>query len=83
MRDEHSVRSSSTRDFSTHKEEMEIMGSILDWQRDRHPGEEYEALPDDATRPTEVTIRPRYAEDTTTAWVSADIEDTVSLKDAR
>lgn len=59
------------------------MGSILDWTRDRHPGEEYEALPDDADRPSELTIRPRYAEDTTTAWVSASIEDVVTLEDSR
>jgi hypothetical protein len=45
-----------------------------------HPGDEYEALPDDAIRPEEITIRPRY-EGTTAAWVSAPIGDTVSLLD--
>jgi len=59
------------------------MGSILDWSRDRHPAEEYEALPDDADRPSELTIRPRYDDDTTTAWVSASVEDVVSLEDTR
>lgn len=48
-----------------------------------HPGADFEALPDDAVRPTEVTIRPRYADDVTTAWVSARLGDTVSLADRR
>lgn len=50
---------------------------------DPHPGVAFEALPDDAARPTEVTIRPRYADATTATWVSARIEDTVSLRDSR
>lgn len=69
--------------FSVAGAEDSRMGTILDWERDRHPSEEYEALPDNAVRPTEVTIRPRYADDTTTAWVSAGIEDVVSLQDSR
>ena len=59
------------------------MERLLDENHERHPSDEFEALPDDAVRPREVTIRPRYADDATDAWVSAAIEDTVSLPDSR
>lgn len=80
MRDDH-ARSSRRRDTGT------AAGADPHSNHDRvrvpHPGAGYEALPDDAARPTEVTIRPRYAEDASTAWVSARIEDTRSLVDSR
>lgn len=60
-----------------------FLASMMESVRRPHPGDEYEALPDDASRPSEVTIRPRYADDTTTAWVSASVEDVISLQDAR
>lgn len=58
------------------------MERLLNEERERHPSDEFEALPDDAVRPREVTIRPRYADDDTDAWVSAAIEDVVSLPDS-
>lgn len=58
------------------------MEALLNQERERHPCDEFEALPDDAVRPREVTIRPRYADDSTAAWVAAAIEDTVSLQDS-
>lgn len=59
------------------------METLLDDDHAQHPGDGFEAIPDDAARPREVTIRPRYADDTTDAWVSAAIGDVVSLPDSR
>lgn len=74
--------SASGSGFSAKTRQDADMGTILHWEHARHPSDEYEALPDDAARPTEVTIRPRY-EETTTVWVSAAIDDVVSLADHR
>lgn len=84
MDDDHiHFHSASGSPFSGIPTEEGGMGIILQAGRERHPSDAFEALPDDATRPTEVTIRPRYDDDKTTAWVSADIEDVVSLMDSR